>query len=297
MNDSIGFALRRVESGASVEMRDTAGKILVCGAVETYRLSGASVHVKTRHDLDTFVDCPTARTATEADVKLSDVGYIEIVTPRSEYYVYRDGWRNTAWSKPIKKGAPAFRENSKESFTWRRYTRPPKAIPGVFWPELRLMSGGYLMTRTFDHGVPVGLALDFKMHRNLYPLSLIIETGYFMRVKNGKEDAVSPYRFATGSLGIGYAFLMFRQFSLAAIISGGVIGYFFNDERVDTGGIRPFVSTGVLLAVHVLKNNRDFHKVSLVFQPSLGMILNQTESDWRNFPLLVEFKLGVQYAY
>lgn len=270
----------------------------MCGNIAYHTFEAGKLHISVLNRSESLPDCPKDKETHTAQIPVGDIEYVEIVTPQDEYYVFESGrWKNTKWSKPVKRGQAVFENAGSVPASWRRYSRPPKAIPGVFWPELRLSGGVYAMTRAQDMGIPVTLALDFRVHRSLYPLGFFVESTYYNRLKNSNPDAISGYRLVTVAAGVQYAFWQRREFTFAATFSAGVIQYFFNTDTEGGSGIRPVMGLGMLALWDILRNNRDTHKISLFLQPVAQLVFNRDDSAWLHYPLLIELRAGVQYSY
>lgn len=297
-NDTIGFLLKRLEKDMAVEIRNKEGRILVCGNIAYHTFEADKLHISVVNRSEALPDCPKDKETHTAQIPVAEIGYAEIVTPLEEYYVYEGKeWRNARWSKPVRQNQSVFQESAGVPSSWRRYSRPPKAIPGVFWPEIRLSSGIYAMTRTQDTGVPVTLALEFRVHRSLYRLGLFVESAYYGRLYNGNPEAVSGYQLVSVAGGVRYAFWQRREISFGATFSTGMIQYFFNGEAESGTGIRPVVGVGFMAAWHILHNNRDAHKISLFLHPVANLVFNRDDGAWLRYPLLLEMRAGVQYSY
>lgn len=295
--DAVEFSLARLTPGMAVELRDKEGKILACGGLTHVQKTATQITLATAHS-ENLPDCSATVFFTPRTLILQTIEYVEIVAAYSEFYAYANStWQKATWTKPIRRAGQAFETSAS---AWRRYTHPPKAIPGVFWPELRITAGGYIMTHTRDRGVPVSIAADFKLHPKLYAASLFLEGTFAARLANGNSDVVSPNNFFIGQLGVAYAFFMRQLFALSATLAGGVIDYSLNDSPSAQGGglgVRPFLSVGFLTTWYLFTNNRDFHKISLVLQPVVGMVFNPGAGSMSDHPWLFELKMGVGYAY
>lgn len=297
-DDGVAFALARLDNNSAIEIRDKTGKILSCGGIVEHRLESGTLTVKTEHRREILPDCPKDLSVTSRTISISEIEFVEIITPQSEFYVFANhDWHNAIWTKPVKKNSHAFLQSTEANRLWQRYARPPKGIPGVFWPELRLGTGVYALTRTQDTGVPAALALDFKIHRAVYALSLFVEFTYGARLTNGDATVASPARYYSFGSGITYAFFQRAAFSLSAILGGGGIHYSLDQSSAGNEGLRPVITGGFMFSWHVLRQNRDYHKLSLFTQPLCSWVINRNEANWANFPLLFELRVGVQYAY
>lgn len=296
--DAITFALERLDDAAAVELRNQKGKILACGDVISHSFSNGNLHLRFDGQSLHLPDCPKAGTLQTVDLCLDEIALLEIVMPYDEFYLYSEkNWLHAHWTRPVKNGSAPFKELPAQPAAWRRYARPPKAIPGAFWPELRLASGVYGMTRTQDMGIPVALALEFRVHPALYRMGIFLELGHYSRLHNAYPEAISGHRLIAANLGVQYAFWQREYFSIAATLSGGLIHYFYAAGDENGSGIRPTFGMGVIAFWHLLHNNRDRHKISLFCQPLLTIIFNRDNHEWLHYPLLGELRAGVQYAY
>lgn len=277
----------------TVELRNRRGEVLLCGRLQQYTLTKDEIEAITSADREHMPDCRDHQVG-KKKLSTEEIEFAEVVSPAAEFYAYDQGrWLPLHWKKPVKSDTAPFAEVGGVPAHWRRYARPPKAVPGVFWPEVRVLGGAYAMTRTSDAGVPVSFALDYRMHRALYALGLYFEAAYFLRLVNGDPGVVSPERFFAARGGISYALLQRVPWSAALLVNGGVINYVTGNAE---SGLRPVAGLGFLFSWHVLRNNRDFHKISLVLEPSAAMIFNR-ENVWSTSPWLFELKAGLQYAY
>ncbi len=290
--DALEFTLKRLRPNMSLELRSKEGGLLLCGRLVRYSLNSHSLEAEIVADAEHFPDCPGEMPGSNT-VPLAKIHYAEVAASDAEFYVYDTGWRQVEWQRPIQRKGGPFRSTSTIPENWQRYHHPPKAIPGVFWPEIRLAGGLYSITRTKDFGVPVAFALDYRVHKALTALSLTFEGAYFRRLKNGETELISPSNFFSIQGGIAYALLNRSLCSLALQILGGVISYSTDSAQ---SGLRPAAGWGLIFSWHFLRNNRDFHKMSLVLGPSATLIFNR-ESAWQQSPWLLDFKLGIQYAY
>jgi hypothetical protein len=292
-NNALAFPLAHLEAGMAVEIRNRRGEVLLCGRLLHYMRTEDFVEAETGADPEHMPDC-RADHRVKKKIFMDDMEFAEVVSPTAEFYAYDQGrWFPLRWRKPIKRDTAPFAESGAVPPHWRRYTRPPKAVPGVFWPEVRVLGGVYSMTRTRDAGVPVSFALDYRMHRALYALGLYLEAAYFLRLVNGDVGLVSPERFFAARGGISFAFLQRPFWSAAVLANGGVVNYVTGSAE---SGLRPVAGLGFLFSWHILRNNRDSHKISLVLEPTAAMIFNR-ENVASTSPWLFELKAGLQYAY
>lgn len=277
----------------AVELRNRRGEVLLCGRLLHYVQTKDTIEATTSTDHEQMPDCREHQVG-QKKLVIDEIEFAEVISPTAEFYAYDRGrWRPLSWKKPIRRDAAPFTESGAVPAHWRRYARPPKAIPGVFWPEVRVLGGAYAMTRTRDAGVPVSFALDYRMHRALYALGLYFEGAYFLRLVNGDPGLVSPEHFFAARAGMSFTFLPRTFWSAAVLVNGGMVNYVTGSAE---SGLRPVAGLGFLFSWHVLRNNRDFHKISLVLEPSAAMIFNR-ENVWSSSPWLFELKAGLQYAY
>lgn len=294
---AIEYTLERFEKNTIVEIRNEQGAILSCGRILQITRNDSLLEMETAAERERLPDCPH-RNIGKASIEKSKIRFIEIMMPTAEFYAYEDGaWKNIQWHRPVGSHASPFIETAATPTLWRRYTRPPKAVPGVFWPEVRLSTGGYFLSRVLDSGVPIALELDFNLHHSLPALSLFLDFAFFNRYANGNGNAISPHQFGTLTTGLIYALWQWRVFSFSALVGGGTIAYFLDDSRVESVGLRGMASVGFLLSLKPFTNNRDYHKFSFFIEPLASAIFNRNATSWKDNPYLVELRAGVQYAY
>jgi len=294
---SLQFALHRLERDSAIELRDKSGNILACGAPQNFALDARMLRIESMTKAEALPDCPADKMRGKAEIRIDDIAFLDLTTPHSEFYTYDAGWRATAWARPIKAAAPAFSDGMTERHPWQRFLRPPKAVPGVFWPELRMGGGAYALTRTRDIGITGYAALDFKIHRSLYRLGLIFDSVFALRQYNGDAQLASPDSLFILRGGIKYNLLDRERFTAALLVSGGIISYYFQDYAAGAQGLRGVLSMGALFQFHVLRNNRDYHKFSLFIQPVATAVFARNIGETGTLPLLFAAQLGVQYGF
>lgn len=297
-NNSIRFALERLEPGAIVEMRGTEGQILACGVLHRFRIIADFFRIEAISHAEDLADCPSAMASAVKEIRIADIGFLDVRTPESAFYVYENHrWRATEWRRPIKVAMPAFDGSVTESHAWQRYIRPPKMLPGVFWPEIRVGGGAYAMSRTRDAGASVLSTLDFKLHRLLYGFGLLLDFTYHHRIVNGDTTVSSPTKLFSVQTGIKYNLFDREKFTFGILVTGGMVNYYFTDYAAGDQGLRATVGVGALLQYHAWRNNRDYHKLSFFLQPVLNSLINKNSSGESGFPLLAAFFMGAQYGY
>ena len=294
---SLQFALHRLERCSSVELRDKIGNILVCGSLQNFTFDAYVLCIESITQAESLPDCPAEKIRAKTETRTADIAFLDLRTPHSEFYIYDTGWQAAQWARPIKATTPAFSGGKTERQPWQRFSRPPRAVPGVFWPELRLGGGAYALTRTRDIGITGYAALDFKVHRSLYKLGLILDSVYAVRQHNGDPQLSSPNSFYMLRAGMKYNLLDRERFTAALLVSGGIISYYFNDYSAGAQGLRSVLSMGKLLQFHVLRNNRDYHKFSRFFQPVISVVFARNAAETGTLPLLCAAQLGVQYGF
>lgn len=298
VNDqAIEFAAHRLDRGAVIEARDLRGNIIACGKLSGVKTTATLLQITAVHDNENLRDCPRETTQPQS-LPLNTIGSLDVITPNSEFYLFNGkAWIHTQWQRPIRRDSNPFTDAILTRDLWRRYTRPPKGIPGVYWPEIRVAAGGYYLTKVNDFGAAGALALDFKLHKLLYPLTAFIETTFASRIQNANPDLISPNALLVFQIGIMYSVINGRIFSLALSANGGVIAYRVDENADGLYGIRPVMTIGLPLFWHWRKNGVDFHKFSFFAEPRSTVIMHREAKNLSAWPLLFEIRLGVRYAY